>query len=91
MQNLMERRIQRWRAIAEMDNGNQALLCLGMSDLDVKNHYANSWYNLLSLSERKQTSSIMLQKWNGSSMRGKWINKEEMFFLPINLDDYKTQ
>lgn len=87
---LQERKPQRWRALAKLNNGGEQLLCLGHGLADVQNGYPNAWYNLLDLEERTRVVEIDLQKWSGTSTRGYWMSKFALELLPLDLKDCKV-
>lgn len=74
--NMTESKAQRWRALAIMSDGSEALLYLGSSIVQVRDNYAESWAEYFNDASRKATVKIVLQKWNGAVDCGRWETQQ---------------
>lgn len=81
-QPLQESKAQNWRALAILDDGSQALLCLGGSIVQVRQMYREPWFDLFDEEVRNRVEEIELQKWSGAPDRGEWQTTDN---LPIPL------
>lgn len=70
---LTESNPQRWRALAILEDGAEALMCLGDSAVQVREDYTIPWYDLFPEQVRKSVDEIQVQKWNGPESRGEWV------------------
>jgi hypothetical protein len=70
---LQETKAQRWSAVAILKNGQEALICLGASSVDVRNIYAIPWFELFTEEVRREVTNIEMQKWMGAPDYGRWI------------------
>ena len=70
-----EPKAQRWRAIMVMRDGKEALLFVGASLLQVKQHYQGPFFDLYDEAERSNLHEIRLQKWVGDPDRGHWTSQ----------------
>lgn len=75
---LREPKAQRWRAVAVLRDGSEALLCLGGSIGQVRETYSEPWFELLAEDVRKATHEIHLQKWDGLPDRGEWVTQSRL-------------
>ena len=73
---LSEPMAQRWRALVVLNDGQEALLCLGKSHIQVQKDYTIPWWELFDRELQKQTKHIVLQRWVGASDRGKWMTQD---------------
>ena len=80
---LTETKAQRWRALAILDDGTEALLCLGSSIVQVRDNYRDPWYDLLAEQVRKETDEIALQKWSGAPDQGSWETQANLPLPPV--------
>lgn len=69
---MTESKVQNWRALAKLDDGTEALLCLGGSIVQVRETYHEPWYELFDEEVRVHVEEIELQKWNGAPDCGEW-------------------
>ena len=70
---LQEPKAQRWRALAILSTDEEALICLGSSIGQVREYYAEPWFDLFDEEVRLGVKEIRLQKWNGNPDRGEWV------------------
>jgi hypothetical protein len=70
---LTEAKPQCWRALAVFADCSERLLYLGRSSQQVRNGYANAFFEVLDEEEREQVQSIQLQRWNGAPDAGRWL------------------
>lgn len=75
---LHESRAQRWRALAVLDDGAEALLYLGSSIVQVRENYHVPWFELFEKEIRDKVDSIELQKWAGAPDCGEWITQSNL-------------
>jgi hypothetical protein len=67
-----ESKAQGWRAMAKMEDGQEALLLIGRSSTQVRQGYLESFNDLLDDEERESVVSISLQRWHGAPDAGTW-------------------
>ncbi|HEX3147214.1 MAG TPA: hypothetical protein VHR66_03980 [Gemmataceae bacterium] len=67
-----ESKAQGWRAMAKMEDGQEALLLIGRSSTQVRQGYLESFNDLLDDEEREAVVSISLQRWHGAPDAGTW-------------------
>ena len=67
-----ENKAQGWRAMAKMEDGQEALLLIGRSSTQVRQGYLESFNDLLDEEERESVVSISLQRWHGAPDAGTW-------------------
>jgi hypothetical protein len=89
---LVESRMQGWRALAVAHNGAQHLLYVGMSFEQVKKNYQNSFSNLLTDEEQLTIFQIQIQRWSGVPDSGKWVTQDIARFTikPKDIKDEVT-
>lgn len=75
-----EPKMQRWRAIAVSTRGEESLICLGQSIVEVREYYTIPWFDLFDEEVRKQVAEIHIQRWKGVFDYGKWVDETT---LPI--------
>lgn len=80
MKRLQETKAQRWRALACLKSGEEALICLGSSSVQVKDYYTVPWFEIFEEDVRKDTEDIVLQRWSGIPDLGHWVTQNH---LPI--------
>jgi hypothetical protein len=79
----MEHHAQRWRALAILDDGAEALMCLGESAVQVRENYTIPWYELFHEQVRKSVDEIQVQKWSGPDSRGEWVMVSSLPIPPL--------
>ena len=73
-----ELNFQKWRAIASFSNKSNMLLFLGPNSLNVKQNYQRSYSWLVSEEQAKLRPKITLQRWQGRSDVGNWVDVEPL-------------
>lgn len=81
----MSEKTQRWRALAVMLDEEEALLCLGSSITELKNHYFEPWYEHFPEITRRAVHEILVQKWFPTSADGKgeWKTQSNLTIPPV--------
>lgn len=69
---LTEPKAQRWRALAVLDDGTEALLCLGQTVAQVRETYQLAWRSVFPPEVRTNVLEVVLQKWVGTPDFGSW-------------------
>jgi len=82
---LKEMKHQRWRALAMLNDGTEALICLGNTVANVRESYLEPWLELFDEDVRKETDEIVLQKWIGEPDRGEWVTQANLPLLQMAL------
>jgi hypothetical protein len=75
MQYRTEAKLQGWRALAIFEDRSERLIFLGRSTTQIRQGYAEAFFELFDDEERAQVKSISLQCWQGAADEGKWIAK----------------
>lgn len=70
--HLQELKPQRWRSLAIMESGEEALICLGQSIVQIRESYVNAWIGVFTKEARAKTKEVIAQKWVGISSHGYW-------------------
>lgn len=73
-----EAKAQCWRAVAVFDDRHDCLIYVGRSSLQVRNNFAEVFFDLLDDEERSHVRSISLQKWNGAPDSGRWVQQQPL-------------
>jgi hypothetical protein len=74
-----EAKAQGWRAVAVIDGGVEALLFVGRSSTQVRQGYAEAFFECFETDEERDgVSTIKLQQWQGAPDAGKWLDKAEL-------------
>ncbi len=63
-----------WRAVANLTNGQEALIVLGTSQLHVSTIYTEAYAEVLAPEAQDECIGITLQRWRGRYGSGKWVN-----------------
>lgn len=82
-QILSETKAQRWRALAVLTSGSEALLCLGQSIVQVREYYLEPWYDMFTEEVRRDTDEIQIQKWIGAASCGEWKMQATLPVPPV--------
>lgn len=65
-----------WRVIAENSAGEQHLILMGHSYTKITDDYPQVYSELLDEDEKSNIRSISLERWFGTSTKGKWVRKQ---------------
>jgi hypothetical protein len=76
--SLHESKAQRWRALAILQDGQEALVYVGMSIVQVRDNYQSAWSSVFSDEAKQKTNEIVVQKWMGTADKGKWITQTNL-------------
>jgi hypothetical protein len=68
-----ESKPQCWRAVAIFEDRSERLLFLGRSSKQVRDGFAEAYFEVLDDEERDQVTGIALQRWNGAPDCGRWL------------------
>lgn len=72
---LQEPMAQRWRALAMLKNNEEALLYVGNTIAQVRENYAEVWFDMFDEDVRDHVREVVLQKFVGAPDRGRWITQ----------------
>ncbi len=70
-----EAKAQGWRAVAVFDDRHDCLIYIGRSSTQVRNNFAEAYFELLDDEERSHVKSISLQRWQGAPDSGRWLHQ----------------
>lgn len=73
-----EAKAQGWRAVAVFDDGSEGLIVLGRSSKQVRDGYAEAFYELYDEEQRAEIETINLQTWYGAPDAGHWQHKSKL-------------
>jgi hypothetical protein len=73
-----EAKPQGWRAVAVFDDRGDRLLYLGRSSTQVRNNFAQAYFEVLDDEEREHVRSISLQRWHGAPDSGRWLHQTNL-------------
>jgi len=76
--SMQETKAQRWRALAILFDGGEALLYVGSSIVQIRENFIDSWKKYFTDETRKATRDIIIQKWNGAPDCGYWENQSKI-------------
>ena len=73
-----ESKPQCWRAIAVFDDRWDRLLYLGRSSTQVRQSFAQAFFEVLDQEERDHVRSISMQRWHGAPDAGRWMHQTNL-------------
>jgi hypothetical protein len=73
-----EAKPQGWRAIAVFDDRTDRLVYLDRSSTQVRQNFAQAFFDVLDDEERDHVRSISLQRWQGAADAGRWIHQTNL-------------
>jgi hypothetical protein len=73
-----EAKHQGWRAVAVFDDRNDCLIYLGHSSPQVRQNFADAFFEILDDEEREHVRSISLQRWHGAPDIGRWMHQQNL-------------
>jgi hypothetical protein len=76
--------MQDWRVIAKFGHEKQALIVLGSSHHQVGDTYQEAFMEVIHPDIRSECTGVVVQKWKGEPMRGKWLDMEVLSLQSIN-------
>lgn len=73
-----EAKPQGWRAVAVFDDRADLLIYLGRSSTQVRQNFAQAFFEVLDDEERDRVRSISLQRWHGAPDSGRWMHQTNL-------------
>lgn len=73
-----EAKPQNWRAVAVFEDRSDLLVYLGRSSKQVRDNYAQAFFEVLDEEERDNVLSISLQHWHGAPDAGRWLHQTNL-------------
>jgi hypothetical protein len=73
-----EAKPQGWRAVAIFDDRGERLIFLGRSSTQVRQGFAQAYFEVLDDEERDHVRAIALQRWHGAPDAGRWLHQTNL-------------